>query len=161
MDEQRFAQQIGQALRDRGWSFALAESCTGGLLSHYITNIPGSSDYFAGGIVAYAYQAKVDLLNVSWETLETHGAVSLPTVLEMARGARHAFQADVALSISGIAGPGGGTPKKPVGTVYFGLSSRLGEDTLHYHSQGSRQENKHNFALQALQYVWEHVTQNE
>jgi len=160
MDKQRLARQIGQELRDRGWTFATAESCTGGLVSHIITNIPGSSDYFAGSIIAYAYQAKVDLLNVSWETLKAHGAVSEPTVLEMARGARRAFGADVALSITGIAGPGGATPEKPVGTVYFGLCSRLGEDTLPYHSHGSRLENKHDFALQALQYVWEHLTQD-
>lgn len=160
MDEQRLAQQIGDELRDRGWTFAAAESCTGGLISHYITNIPGSSDYFAGGIVAYAYQAKVDLLNVSWETLDAHGAVSEATVIEMARGARGAFDADLALSVSGIAGPGGGTPEKPVGTVYFGLSSRSGEDTRAYQSRGSRQENKHDFALQGLQYIWEVLTQN-
>src|SRR5512138_1186919 len=101
-------QQVGAILRQRGLKLATAESCTGGLLANRLTDIPGSSDYFLGGFVAYAYEAKVATLNVSWDTLQSYGAVSAETVLEMARGARRALDADIAISISGIAGPGGG-----------------------------------------------------
>jgi nicotinamide-nucleotide amidase len=119
--------QIGTLLRERGIKLVTAESCTGGLIASRITDIPGSSDYFLGGIVAYAYQAKVSLLNVSWETLKKFGAVSRETVLEMARGARKVLTADLAISVSGIAGPGGGLPDKPVGTTWYGLVSSRGE----------------------------------
>src|SRR5215510_3584052 len=95
--------QIGDILRERGLKLALAESCTGGLVSDRITNVPGSSDYFAGGVVAYANDAKVNLLGVSWDTLNAHGAVSREVVLEMAHGARITLHADIAASISGIA----------------------------------------------------------
>ena len=100
--------QIGNLLRTQGLKLALAESCTGGLVGSRITDVPGSSDYFLGGIVAYAYEAKVNLLGVSWDTLKAYGAVSRETVLAMARGARQALEADIALSVSGTAGPGGG-----------------------------------------------------
>src|SRR5512137_2314248 len=101
---------IGNLLRARGMKLASAESCTGGLVADRLTDVPGSSDYFLGGIVAYAYEAKVAVLGVSWDTLRAHGAVSAQTVLEMARGARKALSADIAVSVSGIAGPGGGMP---------------------------------------------------
>ena len=120
--------EIGPLLRARGLKLATAESCTGGLVADRITNVPGSSDYFLGGIVAYAYEAKVALLNVSWDTLKAYGAVSRETVLEMARGARRALGADLAISVSGIAGPGGGLPNKPVGTTWLGLSARDREE---------------------------------
>ena len=93
--------QIGNLLRKRGLKLATAESCTGGLIASHLTDVPGSSDYFLGGIVAYAYEVKVALLNVSWETLKEYGAVSRETVLEMARGARKALSADLAISVSG------------------------------------------------------------
>lgn len=115
--------QIGDLLRQRGWKLAAAESCTGGLISHRITNIPGSSDYFVGGVVSYAYEAKVKLLGVQWDTLNTCGAVSREVVLEMAQGIRKSLGTEIGLSVSGIAGPGGGSPEKPVGTVWFGLST--------------------------------------
>ena len=107
--------QIGELLRKHRLKLATAESCTGGLIASRITDVPGSSDYFVGGVAAYAYEAKVGLLRVSWDTLQTYGAVSRETVLEMARGAREILQADIAISVSGIAGPGGGLPDKPVG----------------------------------------------
>jgi PncC family amidohydrolase len=99
---------VGEQLRQHNLTLATAESCTGGLIADRITNIPGSSEYFRGGIVAYAYEAKVALLDVSWDTLRTYGAVSRETVIEMARGVRIALGADLAVSVSGIAGPGGG-----------------------------------------------------
>jgi len=114
-------QQVGELLRQLGLTLAVAESCTGGLICHQITNAPGSSDYFLGGVTAYANQAKIDLLGVRVATLEQYGAVSRETVLEMAQGVRMRFGADISLSTSGIAGPGGGTPQKPVGFTWIAL----------------------------------------
>jgi nicotinamide-nucleotide amidase len=114
---------VGRALRARGLTLAVAESCTGGLIAHRVTNVPGSSEYFRGGIGAYANQAKVELLGVSPATLDRHGAVSEAAAGEMVVGARRALGADVAVSTTGIAGPGGGTPEKPVGLVCFGLAA--------------------------------------
>jgi PncC family amidohydrolase len=107
--EQRLEYQLGELIRKKRMKLAVAESCTGGLISDRITDVPGSSDYFMGGIVAYAYEAKSSLLNVPWDVLQVFGAVSRETVLEMARGARRVLKADISASVSGIAGPGGGT----------------------------------------------------
>ena len=134
--------QIGSLIRTLGLKLVTAESCTGGLIANRITDVPGSSDYFLGGFVAYAYEAKVALLNVSWDTLKTYGAVSRETVLEMARGAREALSADLAISVSGIAGPGGGLPGKPVGTTWFGLAAADGEWAYLYQFSGDRLHNK-------------------
>lgn len=117
--EESLEARVGRRLREKGLSLAVAESCTGGLLAHRITNMPGASSYFLGGIVAYSNRAKEALLGVRRETLERYGAVSKETVEEMARGARERFGSDIALAVSGIAGPGGGTLDKPVGTVWF------------------------------------------
>jgi len=146
-------QQVGKKLREKGLSLAVAESCTGGLIGHRLTNIPGSSTYYMGSITAYAYNAKVRLLKVTWETLEAHGAVSDATVSEMALGVRRALGADIGVSVSGIAGPTGGTPEKPVGLVYFGLSSPQGTWTTHKVFKGSRIEVKEQAADFALGYV--------
>lgn len=134
--------QVGRLLHERGLKLVLAESCTGGLLGSRITDVPGSSEYFLGGVVAYAYEAKVALLNVSWDTLNTKGAVSRETVLEMARGIRNAMNADIAVSVSGIAGPGGGTAEKPVGTTWIGLITGKGEWAQVFHFSGDRVANK-------------------
>ena len=149
--------QIGALLRARGLKLATAESCTGGLIANWITDTPGSSDYFLGGIVAYAYEAKVALLNVSWETLQKYGAVSRETVLEMARGARTNLSADVAISVSGIAGPGGGLPNKPVGTTWFGLAAADGEWAYLYQFKGDRLENKSFAAETALKVLVDYL----
>ena len=119
----RLEEQVGELLLRRGLTLATAESCTGGLLSHRLTNVPGSSGYFLGGVVAYSNRLKETLLNVAPETLRAHGAVSAETAQEMARGARQCLGADTALSITGIAGPTGGTAEKPVGLMYVCLSS--------------------------------------
>jgi PncC family amidohydrolase len=149
--------QVGKKLREKGLSLAVAESCTGGLVGHRLTNIPGSSTYYMGSITAYAYNAKVRLLKVKWETLEAHGAVSDATVSEMALGVRRVLGADIGISVSGIAGPTGGTPKKPVGLVYFGLSSPQGMWTAHKVFKGSRIEVKEQAADFALGYVRDYL----
>lgn len=149
--------QLGEALRARGLKLATAESCTGGLVADRLTDVPGSSDYFLGGIVAYAYEAKVALLNVSWDTLHAHGAVSREVVLEMARGARKALSADLAVSVSGIAGPGGGLPDKPVGTTWLGLVTPDGEWTRFFVWDRDRRGNKELSAEAALQFVLDYL----
>ncbi len=113
---QALEETIATYLRQWGLKLAVAESCTGGLLADRLTDLPGSSDYFLGGVVAYSNETKAILLGVSRKTLRQHGAVSRETVIEMARGARKILGADLALSISGIAGPGGGLPEKPLAT---------------------------------------------
>jgi len=134
--------QVGHLLQERGLKLVLAESCTGGLLGSRITDVPGSSEYFLGGVVAYAYEAKADVLKVSWDTLNTRGAVSPETVLEMARGVRNLMNADIAISVSGIAGPGGATLEKPVGTTWIGLVTNEGEWAKLFQFSGDREENK-------------------
>lgn len=113
---------IGRLLKQQGRTITLAESCTGGYISHQLTTVPGSSEYFIGSVVSYTNRLKMSELGVSAKTLEQHGAVSEETVLEMAQGARKRYKADVALAVSGIAGPDGGTEDKPVGTVWMCVS---------------------------------------
>ncbi|MGC8856149.1 MAG: CinA family protein [Anaerolineae bacterium] len=151
-------EQLADLLRSRGLTLATAESCTGGLIADRITNVPGSSAYFLGGVVAYAYEAKVTLLGVSWETLKAHGAVSRETVLEMARGARHILGAELAVSVSGIAGPGGGLPDKPVGTTWIGLCTPRGEWARKFVWQSDRRGNKLLSADAALQLLIDYLT---
>jgi PncC family amidohydrolase len=148
---------LREAMRVRGLTLAAAESCTGGLVADRITNVSGSSEYFPGGVVAYAYEAKVNLLGVSWDTLNVHGAVSAETVLEMARGARKIFNADIGISVSGIAGPTGGMPEKPVGTTWFGLVTGKGEWARHFIWDGDRIQNKHYSSEAALQFVVDYL----
>ncbi len=151
---------IGDFLRQRGWKLAVAESCTGGLIGHRLTNVPGSSEYYLGSVIAYAYEAKARLLGVSWDTMETHGAVSAETVAEMASGIRRALDAEVGLSVSGIAGPGGGMPDKPVGLTWIGLSAPEGDWTLRTVGQGDRIENKNHAAESALQFLLDYLKGN-
>ncbi len=151
--------QVGQELRSRGLKLMVAESCTGGLIGHWITNIPGSSDYYLGSITAYAYEAKQQLLGVRKETLLAYGAVSRQTVLEMACGVRSALsgyfpiEQTVGISVSGIAGPGGGLPDKPVGTVWIGLCAAQASLAWRYLWQGDRLQNKEESARQALRLL--------
>jgi PncC family amidohydrolase len=149
---------IGKLLRQRGLSLAAAESCTGGLLADHITDIPGSSDYFVGGVVAYAYEAKVALIHVSWDTLRKYGAVSRETAIEMARGVRTSLGADIGVSVTGIAGPGGGLPEKPVGTTWIGLSARDGDWARKFTWQGDRLDNKEHSAQAGLKFVQDYLT---
>jgi len=148
---------VGNILRERRLKLVAAESCTGGLIGSRITDISGSSEYFLGSVVAYAYEVKVMLLGVRWETLRAYGAVSRETVLEMANGARNRLNGDIAISVSGVAGPGGGTPEKPVGTVWIGLASHDGEWAKEFHFSGNRKQNKSSAADAALQMVLDYL----
>ncbi|WKZ37833.1 MAG: CinA family protein [Anaerolineales bacterium] len=153
----KLEETVRDLFRTHDLHLAAAESCTGGLISHRITDVPGSSEYFTGGIVAYSYEAKASLLNVSWDTLNTKGAVSKETVLEMARGVRHALQSDIAVSVSGIAGPGGGTAEKPVGTTWIGLVTPEDEWTRHFIWAGDRAQNKQYSCDAALQLILDYL----
>jgi PncC family amidohydrolase len=114
-------EELGRILRETGKTLGVAESMTGGLVSDLITNVPRSSHYFIAGIVTYSDESKVRLLGVSRSTLESHGAVSEQTAREMARGVRERIGTDIGAAVTGIAGPGGGTPEKPVGLVCFSV----------------------------------------
>lgn len=118
---QQLEVRVGEVLRARGWTVCAAESCTGGLIMHRLTNIAGSSAYVLGGVVSYSNEAKQKLIGVQEATLKAYGAVSEQTAAEMVVGVRALFDADIAVSVTGIAGPGGGTPDKPVGLTYIGL----------------------------------------
>lgn len=156
-------QSVGQLLTKKRLKLALAESCTGGLISHYITNIPGSSEYFLGSLVSYSYEAKQKWLGVKKMTLMKYGAVSRETVIEMARGARSSFanlfpsELVIGLSVSGIAGPGGETIDKPVGAVWIGLSATGKEEAWYFVWEGNREENKQQSAQKALEILEEYL----
>jgi len=120
---------VGQMLRESGLKVATAESCTGGYLAHLLTSIPGSSDYYLGGVVSYANSVKREVLGVSPETLREHGAVSEPVVRQMVEGVCRLTGADLAMATSGIAGPGGGTPEKPVGTIWIAVGNEKEQHT--------------------------------
>jgi PncC family amidohydrolase len=151
------AQAAGQLLGARGLTLALAESCTGGLIGHLVTDVPGSSGYFLGSAVCYAYSAKEQILGVQHETLLMHGAVSAETAAEMAQGARRLFGADVAVSVTGIAGPGGGLLNKPVGLVHIHLSAADVEIGERYVWGADRAGNKRLSAEAVLRLVIRYV----
>jgi nicotinamide-nucleotide amidase len=132
--EETMAELVGSLLRRQKKSLAVAESCSGGLLAYQVTSAPGSSDYFIGGVTAYSNEMKSTLLHVDPKIIKEHGAVSAETARAMATGVREICGADVGISITGIAGPGGGTDEKPVGTVYFGLAEgkRVYEYLFHF-----------------------------
>jgi PncC family amidohydrolase len=148
---------LGSLLRTRGLKLATAESCTGGLVAHRITNVPGSSDYFLGGIVAYDNQVKIDLLGVPAGLLAQYGAVSEETVRLMAEGGRKLLNADVAVSLSGVAGPSGGSPEKPVGATWIGLAAPEGTWVRHFLFSGDREQNKASAAESALQFLLDYL----
>jgi nicotinamide-nucleotide amidase len=153
----RIEERVGVLLRQRGMTLVTAESCTGGLVGHRLTNVPGSSDYYLGGVVAYSNSMKEALLGVRAETLMAHGAVSEETAREMARGARQRLGADVAVSITGIAGPTGGTVEKPVGLVYVALSAEDEEWCQRHVFEQGRLGNKEAAADSALRLVVAYV----
>ncbi len=154
--DQRLEARVGVALLARGWTVCAAESCTGGLVMHRLTNIAGSSAYVLGGVVSYSNAAKQKLIGVREETLIAYGAVSEQTAAEMVVGVRALFDADAAVSITGIAGPGGGTPEKPVGLTYIGLQVRDQAPLVQRHIwSGDREAVKIASAEAALAWILE------
>jgi nicotinamide-nucleotide amidase len=139
----------------RGLTVATAESCTGGLLGAVITSIAGSSGHYRGGVVAYADDAKRSLLGVGDETLAAHGAVSAQVAMAMALGIRDRLVADLAVSVTGIAGPAGGSEAKPVGSTYLGLASSVGIDVRHHVFHSDRDGNRRAAAIEALTMLLE------
>ena len=161
-DAEDLPQTVGRLLRESHRTVALAESCTGGMVSSLLTDVPGSSEYFLGSIVSYANAAKEALLAVDAATLRQQGAVSEESALAMARGAREKFGADVAVSVTGIAGPDGGSAEKPVGTVYFGLSSRSGASAAKKRLfVGDRAIVRRAASIQALELLRRHLRGEE
>ena len=138
-DLEALALTLGRELEKRRWRLAVAESCTGGWIAKAMTDVAGSSQWFEGGIVAYSNAAKIGLLGLSGDMLAAHGAVSEETVCAMAEGARSRFAADIAVAVSGIAGPGGGTADKPVGTVHFAWAEPSGVTAARRIFAGSRE----------------------
>ena len=154
-------QEVTQQLAQRGETITCAESCTGGLLAAALTRLPGSSAWFQTGFVTYSNHAKQQLLNVNAATLSHYGAVSEETVREMALGALIATKADYAISISGIAGPGGGSAEKPVGTVCFGLACREGASARTAHFCGTRSEIRRQAADFAIAWLAQTLAQRQ
>jgi PncC family amidohydrolase len=151
--------QVGAWLLRRGFLLASAESCTGGLVGHRLTDVPGSSAYYLGGITAYSNQAKQRLLGIRTDTLLNYGAVSEAVALEMARGVRQALSSDfplaqlIGVSVTGIAGPGGSTAEKPVGLTWIGISAAGFERAWRFVWEGDRIDNKQQSAEQALRLL--------
>ena len=146
--------------RARGLTLATAESCTGGLVSARLTSVPGSSDVFLGGIVSYADEVKARQLGVEEEVLAAHGAVSPEVAAAMASGARDRLDADVAVAVTGIAGPGGASPEKPVGLVYLHAAGPSGERALRFDFPGDRQTVRGRSTVAALHLVRRLVTES-
>ncbi|MCB0200479.1 MAG: CinA family protein [Caldilineae bacterium] len=157
MEPYNLAQRAGHLLLERGLTLAVAESCTGGLVGDMITDVPGSSAYFLGGIQSYADAAKRDVLGVRAETLAQHGAVSAACAQEMARGARRLIGADVALSVTGIAGPGGGSAEKPTGLTFIHLAAADTDLGHRFVWSGDRRANKLSSAAAALQLLIDYL----
>ena len=154
------AQTVARLLTEQGKTLALAESCTGGWIAKQLTDLPGASAFLERGAVTYANSAKSDWLKVPEAVLETQGAVSAECARAMAKGIREAAQADVALSVTGIAGPDGGTPDKPVGTVFIGLATESGEEVKGYRFSGDRDTVRRLSVCMALDRLRRHLEKN-
>ena len=150
-------QEIGSLLRRKGLTLGVVESATGGLISHRLTNIPGSSDYYKGSVTAYSNEVKVRVVGVKEETINQYGAVSYQVAEEMAEGGRKVLAVDICLTDTGIAGPSGATPGKPVGLFYMGLSYQGGTYSRKHNFQGDREENKRSAAEVALSWLKEYL----
>ena len=150
-------QEVGRLLGHKGLTLGLVESATGGLLSHLITNIPGSSDYYRGSVTAYSNETKINLVGVKAATITRYGAVGPQVAEEMARGGRRLLAVDICLADSGIAGPGGATPEKPLGLFYIGLSHQGGTFSRKHIFKGDRGQNKRQAAEAALSWLREYL----
>ncbi len=156
-NDERMEDVVGKLLREKALTLSVAESCTGGLIGHRITNVPGSSDYFMGGVVVYSNAAKIRMLGVNPDTLNRFGAVSAETAREMAQGIRQYMDTDLGIAVTGIAGPSGGTKEKPVGTVFIGLSTAKEEFTRRYRFFGDREQIKLNTSMMALDWIRRYI----
>jgi nicotinamide-nucleotide amidase len=156
--EDSIAAAVGRLLKERGETLAVAESCTGGMLGGEITEISGSSDYFPGGAIVYSNEAKINIVGVKKETIDNHGAVSEETALELASNIRKLFNSSYGLSITGIAGPTGGTPEKPVGTVWIGLADENGATARKVVYSSDRRTNREYSVGAALGFLYERLT---
>lgn len=159
-DDQLLEAAIGEMLKTKGHQLALAESCTGGNIAQLITSIAGASQYFPGGVVSYSNRAKMTLLGVKAETLDSQGAVSEATVLEMVAGVRQKFGADYGIAVSGIAGPDGGTAEKPVGTVWMAVQGPRETLVRQYNFGTDRALNIERASMQALYLLWKMLVTN-
>ena len=149
--------ETGDLLRRNGLTLGVVESATGGLISHLITNIPGSSDYYKGSITAYSNETKIKVIGVKESTIKKYGAVSHPVAKELAQGGRKLLATDICLADTGIAGPGGATPGKPVGLFYIGISHQAGTYSQEHHFPGDRKQNKRDAAEAALIWLQEYL----
>lgn len=154
MNASELSHAVGKSLKKKRMTVSVCESCTGGMLGSMITHIPGSSQYFLGGVIAYADRIKQRLVGVKAVTLRKNGAVSERTAREMAEGVRRKFNTDVGVSITGIAGPTGGSKTKPVGLVYFGLASSKSCKVERKKFRGSRNTIRKNACLYALEMLY-------
>jgi len=150
-------QEVGNLLRQKGLTLGIVESATGGLISHLITNVPGSSDYYKGSVTAYSNEVKIKVVGVRQKTINQHGAVSSQVAEEMAEGGRKVLAVDICLADTGIAGPGGATPGKPVGLFYIALSHQGGTYSRKHNFQGDREQNKRRAAEAALNWLKEYL----
>ena len=157
VEKKEILEKISLILKDKKLTIASAESCSGGLISHTLTNISGSSDYFDRGIVSYSNKAKMELLGVPEDVLEKYGTVSEQVAKAMAEGIRTKSNVDIGLSTTGIAGPTGGTKEKPVGLVYIGLSTKDEVLVKKFQFSGNRLENKENTCKAALQMLYDYL----
>ena len=150
-------EKIGSLLRQKGLTLGVVESATGGLISHRLTNIPGSSDYYKGSVTAYSNEAKIKVVGVKEETIDQYGSVSSQVAEEMADGGRKVLGVDICLADTGIAGPSGATSGKPVGLFYLGLSHQGGTYSRKHNFQGDREQNKQSTAEAALGWLKEYL----
>lgn len=151
-------QEIIDIIKSRKLTLGIVESATGGLISHLITNVPGSSDVYRGGITSYSNEIKIRIVGVKETTLKKYGAVSSQVVREMAKGGRRVLGVDICVADTGIAGPGGATPQKPVGLFYIGLAHKDGVFSRKHIFKGTREENKQLAADAALRWVRDYLT---
>ena len=151
-------QEVGALLRQKGLTLGLVESASGGLISHLITNVPGSSDYYKGSVTAYSNEVKIKVVGVKEGTINQYGAVSSQVAEEMARGGRKILAADICLADTGIAGPNGAAPGKPVGLFYIGLSHGERTYSRKHNFQGEREQNKQSAAEAALSWLKEYLS---
>ncbi len=158
MDLALLAARLQAAALERGITVGTAESCTGGLVGHVLTSIPGSSDYYLGGVVSYSDELKMGLLGVPAEMLERHGAVSAQVAAAMAEGAREHLGCGYAVSVTGVAGPGGGSEAKPVGLTYVAAAGPTGHDVRRHRWDGDRASNKELSAAAAVELLLAFVT---